>query len=75
MRKFVVFSKVTIRAQLAHYGHTCDVVYTPLSNAVRDDIAELLRELHRVEDIPDILRQSLCFFNRFFLFDKKWRFR
>jgi hypothetical protein len=54
-----VCGEIIVKAQLSHYGHKRDVLYTPLGEAVREDIAKLLRELHRVEDIPDILRQSL----------------
>jgi hypothetical protein len=50
--------KVLLTAQLRHHGHDCEAGRVPVPESVREEIEELLRELHREEDIPAILRQS-----------------
>jgi hypothetical protein len=54
----LLLSEVHVNAQLSHYGHDCDLMYTPLPVEIRENIKRLLRDMHRIEDIPIILRKS-----------------
>jgi hypothetical protein len=50
---------VKIYGQLEHKGHEKEKNHVPLPDRVKETIGELLRELHRVEDIPAIVRQCI----------------
>jgi hypothetical protein len=50
---------VTMKGQLTHFGHELEAKFVPIPDKIKEKVQELLRELHRIEEIPGIIRQGI----------------
>ena len=54
----LIYRKIEVNGQLTHHGHELDPAHLRVPQKVRDEVVDLLRDWHRPEDIPGIIRQS-----------------